>query len=153
MKKILIALTAMAAVLGFGQMANAATYPPGADAPAISPATPAEGADFEVTVACSPDGDNVAFVFNGATTNVTCTGGEATAVLGAPGTAGDYDGTYSGAGAGSFSVTVTAPVTPPGGLPATGTDSTSTMTVLAIGLFAVGAGLFGVSQVRRRSVV
>ncbi len=156
MKKILLAMAATAvAVLGFGQMAHAAdgaTYPPGATAPVIAPASPAPGATFTVTVDCAPDGAAVAVVFNGATTNANCTGGKATVSLTAPATAGDYPGTYTGAGAGSFTVTVAAPATPPGGLPATGSNGTSTMTIIALGLFAVGAGLFGVSQVRRRSV-
>ena len=151
MKKTLFAMLAtVAMVLGFGQIANAATYPPGAAAAVINPATPTEGGSFTVTVDCAPDGDTVAVVFNGTTTNATCADGKATVTLTAP-AAGTYPGSYSGAGVGTFSVTVAAPVTPPGGLPATGSNGTSTMTIIALGLFAVGAGLFGVSQVRRRT--
>jgi hypothetical protein len=45
----------------------------------------------------------------------------------------------------------TAPVTTPGtGLPATGSDGVGVMTGIALGLFAVGLGLFIVAQVRRK---
>jgi LPXTG-motif cell wall-anchored protein len=47
--------------------------------------------------------------------------------------------------------TVAPPVTTPGtGLPATGSDSSTPFTMIAIGLFTVGVGLFAVAQVRRR---
>jgi hypothetical protein len=58
---------------------------------------------------------------------------------------------YAGAAFGSTTITVAGPATPPGGLPAIGSNGTSTMTIIAVGLFAVGAGLFGMSQMRRRT--
>ena len=74
-------------------------------------------------------------------------------VLAAPDAAGEYTGSATGSttGAlGNFSVQVTAPSTE---LPATGSNGVSTMTIIALGLFAVGGGLFIVSQVRRRQSV
>ncbi len=44
-----------------------------------------------------------------------------------------------------------APTTPGSGLPATGSSGISTTTGIAIGLLVVGAGLFIVAQVRRRT--
>ena len=85
--------------------------------------------------------------------------GTATIVVTAPSEPGTYTVDYTGAATGSFSFTVSgaatpaAPGAPGGGLPATGSDSTGTMTMMAIGLFGVGAGLFGVSQMRRRNTV
>lgn len=170
MKKFALALMASAAmVLGFGAVASA--YPPGAGAPVITNGGAlAPGAEFTVTAECQPVGAQVTFEFQGVTLVVECvaaTGsasllgsflgtapaaGTATATFTAPTAPGTYTGTYTGAAVGTFSVTVAAPVTPGGGLPATGSNGTSTMTIIAIGLFAVGAGLFGVSQVRRRTV-
>ena len=46
--------------------------------------------------------------------------------------------------------TTVAATTPDAGLPATGSNGVGTMTGIAIGLFAVGLGLFVVAQVRRR---
>jgi LPXTG-motif cell wall-anchored protein len=151
MKKFALALLAVSASI-FGLSAVANAYPPAPDANVVTPVAPAAGADFTVEVGCEPDGDNVVFEFNGATQTAVCTAGSASATFTAPTAPGAYSGTYTGAATGSFSVTIAAPVVPGGGLPATGSDGTSTMTIIAFGLFAVGAGLFGVSQMRRRTV-
>lgn len=153
MKKFALTLVAATAmILGLGQVANA--YPPGAGGASASPASTAAGGTVTVTVSCQP-GESVTATLNGVTSSpVVCpAGGSATINVTAPTTPGTYTGTTNGSvnGAlGNFTVTVTAP---PPGLPATGSSGISTMTIIAIGLFAVGAGLFGVSQVRRRQSV
>jgi hypothetical protein len=96
----------------------------------------------------------VNFVLAGATATAVCTpAGTAVASLLAPATPGTYTGTATGVSSGvtaSFTVVVQAAVTPPGGLPATGSGGISTTTGMAAGLFAIGLGLFGVAQFRRR---
>ncbi len=167
MKKFALALMASAAmILGISAVANA--YPPAANVAVVSDTTPGPGQAFSVEVGCTPPGD-VIFVLpfppGSFTTpcildstgpasllSATAAAGSATATFTAPTQPGTYTITYSGAATGSFTITVAAAAVPGGGLPATGSDSTSTMTIIAIGLFAVGAGLFGVSQVRRRNV-
>ncbi len=168
MKKFALALMASAAmVLGMGVVANA--YPPGAGVVTVSSSTVGPGAPFTVSATCQP-GEIVTFVFEGDTVTVTCgaagsagtasmlslsSAGIASATFTAPTEPGTYTGTTNGSltgDLGSFTITVAAPTTPGSGLPATGTDGTSTMTLIAIGLFAVGAGLFGVSRFRSRTV-
>ena len=118
------------------------------------------------SVGCEPVGGSVTFSFNGVTSVHTCTApgtaslllaapaaGSASATFTAPTAPGTYTGTYTGAATGNWSIVIAAPAVPAGGLPATGSNGTSTMTILAIGLFAVGAGLFGVSQLRRRKTL
>lgn len=166
MKKFALALMAVsAAIFGTGLVANA--YPPGAGVVTTSSATGVAGYTVTVNTTCQP-GETVTVTLVDETATATCgaagtasllslsNAGSASVNVIAPAVAGSYTGTILGSvtgDLGSFTVTVTAPVTPGGGLPATGSNSTSTMTILAIGLFAVGAGLFGVSQVRRRTVV
>jgi LPXTG-motif cell wall-anchored protein len=161
MKKFALGLMAMAtAVFGFGLAANA--YPPGAGSVTATPPSGAAGYSVSVKATCLPgEAVTVVLVSSTATGNCGAAGtaasllgitkaGSVTLVVKAPATAGTYTGSATGAttGAlGTFRITVTAP---PAGLPATGSNGVSTMTIIAIGLFAVGAGLFGVSQVRRR---
>jgi LPXTG-motif cell wall-anchored protein len=151
MKKFALALMASAAmILGFGAVANA--YPPGAGGATVSPTTASPGGALTITVSCAP-GEDVTATLDGVTTAPVVCPASGSAVLSAtaPTTAGTYTGTTNGSvnGAlGDFSVTVAAPT---GGLPATGSNSSSTITFIALGLFAVGAGLFGVSQYRRRT--
>jgi LPXTG-motif cell wall-anchored protein len=168
MKKFALALMASAAmVLGMGVVANA--YPAGAGSVTASPTTLAPGGVFTATATCQP-AEIVTFVFEGATKTATCgaagtagtaslislsTAGSASVTFNAPGTAGSYTGIATGSATGalgSFTITVAVPAAPGGSLPATGTDGTSTMTIIALGLFAVGAGLFGVSRFRSRTV-
>jgi hypothetical protein len=94
----------------------------------------------------------VIIVFNGATSTVAAdASGNATASVTAPSAPGTYPGTATcGALVASFAVVVAAPVTPPGGLPATGSGGIDSTMTVALGLLAVGLGLFGVTLVRRR---
>lgn len=173
MKKLALALMALSASLfGLSAVANAGTYPPPTVGVAVvqNPSV-APGGPVFVEIGCAPVGSTVDVTywteFPVATVAILCearsTG--AASLLGAPANAGSaifettapttpgtYTGTYVGAATGSFTITVAGATTPGGGLPATGSNGTSTMTIIAIGLFAVGAGLFGVSQVRRRTV-
>lgn len=169
MKKFALSvIVAAAAIFGTGVAAQASTYPPGATI--SSPGATGPGESFPVTVSgCNP-GVVITFEFEGETKTATCgepgaltvgTGTASTTFV-APTAGGIYAGTATGTDGfrGTFSVTVAAapattvaPVTPPGGLPATGSDGTSTMTMMAIGIFIVGGGLLLVSQKRRRQTV
>lgn len=153
MKKFALTLVAAAAML-LGSGAVAQAYPPGAGGASVTPASTAGGGTVAVTVSCQP-GESVTATLNAVTSSaVVCpAGGSVTINVAAPAAAGTYTGTTNGSvnGAlGSFTVTVTAPTTT---LPATGGGGVSTMTIIAIGLLAVGGGLFGVSQVRRRQTI
>lgn len=163
MKKLALALmSTAAAVLGFGLAVDA--YPPGAGVVTATPASGAPGYSVTVKASCLP-GETVTATLESESGMGTCgaagtasvlglsTAGGATVVVATPTTAGTYTGNVTGSTTGflgNFGVTVTAPPVPPTGLPATGSSGISTMTILAIGLFAAGAGLFAVSQVRRR---
>ena len=162
MKKFALALMAISASI-FGLSAVANAYPPAPNANVVSGIVDGK---FTVEVGCEPVGDNVVFTFNGVEITAVCTGtaapasfltaapaaGSASATFTAPTAPGTYTGTYTGAATGTWTIVIAGSVTPGGGLPATGSNGTSTMTIIAFGLFAVGAGLFGVSQVRRRTV-
>lgn len=169
MKKFALALMASAAmVLGLGLVANA-EYPPQGGFVTARPTTVAPNAQFEASASCQP-GENVTFLFEGQSKTATCgaagsagtaslirlsNAGGATVQLTAPATEGSYTGTATGSATGalgSFTITVVVATVPPGPLPATGSDGTGTMTFMALGLFAVGAGLFGVSRFRLRTV-
>ena len=64
---------------------------------------------------------------------------------------GTYPGTVVLASSGTtLSFTITVAAAPAGGLPATGSGSTQSGIWYGIGLLALGAGLLGVAQVRRR---
>ncbi len=175
MKKFALALMASAAlVFGFGAVAQAqygsasATF----NFPSFSP-----GQTVIITInGCAP-GERITITVNGsvvtvaicaATTSLTQgsllgiglvqqTATAATATFTAPSTPGTYSVGLTGDRGFSFtaSLTVVAAATTPattpgGGLPATGSSGMGTTTSIAIGLLAVGAGLFFVAQVRRR---
>ncbi len=175
MKKLALALMALSASLfGLSAVANAGTYPPPpAGVAVVQNPSVAPGGPVFVEIGCTPVGSSVDVTywteFPVATVAIQCearTAGAAS-LLGAPAGSGSaifettaptapgtYTANYVGAATGSFKITVAptaTPAAPGGGLPATGSNGTSTMTIIAIGLFAVGAGLFGVSQTRRRT--
>jgi LPXTG-motif cell wall-anchored protein len=154
MKKFALAILAsVAMVLGMGAVANA-DYPPDAGSVTVNPVAPSAGAEFTVTATCET-GEIVTFVFEGETKTATCGATTASVTFTAPTAVGTYSGTATGSDngdLGSFSITIAAPATPGSGLPATGTDGTSTMAIIAIGLLLVGAGLFSVSRLRSRAL-
>jgi hypothetical protein len=119
----------------------------------VSPPTIAPGGNITVTVSNCTPGERVVISVAGISVTVTCgPDSVASASIGMPTTPGTFTGTAVGS-AGfntTFVVTVLAPVSPPGGLPATGSGGIDTTTGIAAGLFAVGLGLFGVAQRRRR---
>lgn len=152
MKKFAVALIAVSAVVFGSGMAAQAQYGGSTGTATVTPASSAPGGTVTVGISgCEPSA-SVAVVFNGATSSVTAdSSGAATTTVTAPSTAGTYPGTATcGDVVASFSVVVAAAVTPPGGLPATGSNGISTTSGLAIGLLVVGLGLFGVAQMRRR---
>lgn len=166
MKKAAFALVMSALLaLGVGSAAHAqyGTTPP----VTISPSNPAPGATFTLGITGCSAGEVLTTTFNGRTSTTTCTASATlsgdVAALGGTGTASitlqapTAPGTYSGTVVGnlgfnqSFQVVVAGSATAPGGgLPATGTDSTSTTMAIAFGVFVIGLGLVGVTQVRRR---
>jgi hypothetical protein len=143
MKKLALGLIALSAVVfGFGNVAEA-QYNTVDGTATVTPTTTAPGGTVTVVMSGCTPGETVTFVLGSATTSATCAG-DGTAVASLPAT-----GVTSGVAA-SFTVVVALAATPPGGLPATGSGGISTTTGIAIGLFVVGLGLFGVTQVRRR---
>ena len=161
MKKFALALmTVTASVVGFGMSVEAQTpapapYNSGGGTATVSPASSAPGGSVAIAVAGCPAGSTISVVFNGATSTVTASAtGTATPTVTAPTTAGTFAGRATcGAVVSSFSVVVAVPTVPGGGLPATGSGGIDATTSIAMGLFAVGLGLFGVTQVRRRQTV
>lgn len=158
MKKFALALIASVLVLfGFAAPAGAQTSPYGGSSvtATVSPASSRPGGPVTITVSACAANSPVIIVFNGATSTVTANAaGGATATVTAPSAAGTYPGTATcGTLVASFSVVVTAAVTPPGGLPATGSGGIDSTMTVALGLLAVGLGLFGVTMVRRRQTV
>lgn len=147
MKKLAIVLATVTAVFGFGAAAHAQyTDPPGVT---VSDSSPPAGGTFTVSVSGCQPGGSVSTTFNGTTTAGTAgADGTASVSLTAPSTAGTFNGSVTCNGqTTNFAVTVAAPA---GGLPATGSDGVGTTTMMAMGVFVIGLGLFGVAQVRRR---
>jgi hypothetical protein len=170
MKKLALAIMSAAiAILGFGVVAEA-QY--GArDGVTVSPSTVPASGNVTLTInGCTP-GEVLTVTLEGnvvgtATCNAGATlgsfvtagllsqagSGSATITFQAPAAAGTYNGTvvgnldYNQA----FQIVVIAASTPPGGLPATGSGGIDSTLAVALGLFAVGLGLFGVAQFRRR---
>ena len=154
MKKLILALTAVAAILfGFGAPASA-QYGTVDGTATVSPGSTTPGGTVTVTFSGCAPGETVTFTFQGVTVTATCSAvGNATATFTAPTTPGSYTGNAVGVTSGvsaAFVVVVQAPVTPPGGLPATGSGGINGTVGIGVGLFAIGLGLFGVAQLRRR---
>jgi LPXTG-motif cell wall-anchored protein len=166
MKKLALGLiSASAAVFGFGLVADA--YPPPAVSVSVDDPTPAPNQQLNVTFRGCEPGETVRFVLLSSTDTSPCNGtssglslllqaapsGTSIGQVTAPSSAGTYTGTATGQTSGrtgTFTVVVSQATSPPGGLPATGSSGISTSTTVAIGLLVVGAGLFAVSQIRRR---
>jgi hypothetical protein len=163
MKKFVVALAASLAIFfGIGGAAHAQTPAPTPYVGTtvivtVSPPTAVPGGTITVTITNCTPGEIVTVSVGGVSVQVTCDAvGVASASVSMPTTPGTYTGTATGSISGvttTFTVTVMAPVTPPGGLPATGSGGIDTTTGIAAGLFAIGLGLFGVAQLRRRQVV
>lgn len=182
MRKLVVAIVVFFALAG----GTAAAQSPYFGAPTVSatPQTVAPGGDVTVTVQNCDIGTVVSIELAGVTVMADCSGssapvqgfrapaqtpepGTATGVVGAPTTAGTYDGTASGSSNGepfslSFQVTVQAPTTTsPAGdqggvaaaLPSTGGGGIEPIAVTGIVLLVVGLGLLVVTQVRRRQGV
>jgi LPXTG-motif cell wall-anchored protein len=155
LKRIAVALAvAGVTTLGLGSAGSAApAYPPAAATVVVSDTTPPAGGTITVSVNNCRAGETVRFTLPPAVpVTVTCSAsGAASASLAVPTASGTYNGTVELVSSGAtlpFQITVTAPSG--GGLPATGSDGTQTGLWFAGGLLALGAGLLGVAQLRRR---
>jgi LPXTG-motif cell wall-anchored protein len=154
LKRIAIAFAVVGVTLGLGTAASAAPeYPPAAATVVVSDSTPPAGGTVTVSVNNCQAGESVRFTLPpAAPVTVTCSSaGTASASLPVPTASGTYSGTaelVSSLSTLPFQITVTAPAG--GGLPATGSDGTQTGVWFAGGLLALGAGLLGVAQLRRR---
>lgn len=164
MKKIAFALIALAAIFGFS--ASASAYPPDGPDVTVSTPTPLPGDTVVLGVSGCAPGDTIGVTVDGTTTTGTAdASGDASVSVTAPSTPGEYPVTVS---CGGNTTTVNINVlpagpptnggtnggsTPTGGLPATGSDGTSSLMMLGLGALIVGGGLFGVSQIRRRQTL
>ena len=156
MKQLALACAVVAAMLfSFGGVANA--YPPGGPNVTATPSTTAPDGSVTITAACTP-GESVTFTLESSSVTVPCDAedgqsGTATGIVTAPTAVGTFDGVVNGSVSGplgSFTVTVQNSATAPaGGLPSTGSDSSSTITMVAMGLLVGGLGLFTVATIRR----
>ena len=174
MKKFALALMASAAlVFGFGAVAQA-QYGSASVTFNLSSFTPGQAVTVSMT-GCTP-GETITVSVNGAVVGtavcqasaltqgsllglglVQQTATSATLQFTAPATPGTYAVVVTGTSGFRVETTLTVvaaattpATTPGGGLPATGSSGMGTTTGIAIGLLAVGAGLFFVAQVRRR---
>ena len=155
LKRIGIVLAAVGlAAFGADSVANAQTsdYPPSAPTVVVDNTNPPPGGTITITINNCRPGENVTFSLppQAPVTIVCNAAGVAVASLSAPLQPGTYPGTVVLQESGvtlAFSITVAAPT---GGLPATGSDGTQSGIWYGLGLLGLGAGLFGVSQVRRR---
>lgn len=169
MKRLAAALMIAGAALLAGH-SIASAYPVGGPTASTSSPTVVSGATFTVAVSPCEVGSVWTFTFQGDTKTDTCTGsnngafllgiiapttGTATATFTAPTAPGTYSGTAtSGTTTLTFSIVVQQagpPTDPSGGIPATGTNSITPTITIAVVLLAVGAGMFGVAHLRRRS--
>lgn len=160
MKRFTLALVASAAlVFGFGAIAQA-QY--GSASATFDVASAAPGQTVTLTITGCTPGETLTVTLDGAAVGTTtCSAVDAVGTgalsFAAPSTPGSYPVVVSGVQGFSFTTSITVasqattPVTTPGGgLPATGSDGIGASTGIAIGLLAVGVGLFLVAQVRRR---
>jgi hypothetical protein len=170
MKKLaLAAMTAAAAVFGFGVVAEAQYDAVNAIVTAVPPVvTP--GGQFRTTfIGCTP-GESVTFVFVSSNAKAACKSGAsrgpqglalaaqantgtASVELTAPQAVGLRTGmatTSHSELSASFAITVIAAAAPQTELPTTGSGGIGATSGVAVGLFAIGLGLFGVSRYRRR---
>ncbi|MFK7917841.1 MAG: LPXTG cell wall anchor domain-containing protein [Ilumatobacter sp.] len=175
MKKLALAFTAAAAVvLGSAGVADAYPTPP---PPVIDDVTPGAGEEVTVKVECMLE-ETVTMVFTSTifpfgefrssitevcgpapSSGSLVNAGEAVFTFNAPTEPGSYSATATGSISGALGVisfavsgpaTTDAPTTPVGGLPATGSDGTQTMTMVAGGILVAGLAMFGVATARRR---
>lgn len=169
MKRFAAALMIAGATILAGHTIVSA-YPVGGPTASTSSPTVVSGSTFTVGVNPCDVGSVWTFTFQGTTVTATCTAsndgafllgiiapatGSATATFTAPTAPGTYSGTAtSGTTTLTFSIVVqqaAPPTEPGGGIPATGSDSIAPTVTIAVVLLAVGAGMFGVAHLRRRS--
>jgi hypothetical protein len=151
MKNLTFALIALAAGL-FGTGATSNAYLSGAGVVTARPAVVAAGGEVTVSATCAA-GETVTASLVSATSSAVCGAESAVEIMiAAPAAAGYFEGPVTGSNVGvigSFNVTVSVAATQPGLLPAPGSNGSTAMT-LALGVFVVGVGLFGLSRLRSR---
>ncbi len=170
MKKLAVALSAMVAgILGFGLTANA-QYGANEFGVTAKPTVVAPGGTVTVTVEGCVPGEPVETTLVAEYDDTICEGGSALGTSAVSGTAvmtvaapmevGPYTGTASApesGNSGEYTITVVAqsgsssPV-PARSLPQTGSSGVGSVIGVAAGLFAVGASLVVVTQLRRRRI-
>ena len=137
----------MASGLMLGLSSTVSAYPPENPTVTVSNLSPVPGAPVTVTFdGCSAD-ETATFTLGDETVTAEVVDGLATAELTAPDTAGAAAGTVvcSGGTTGDFEIVVA--LVP---LPATGGSALDAKGLAAGATLLVGAGLLGVSQLRRR---
>jgi hypothetical protein len=151
MKKIIFSLVALVAGL-FGTGATSTAHLPVGGVVTARPAVVAAGGEVTVSATCTV-GETVTASLLRATSSAVCGAESAVEIMiAAPVAAGFFEGPVSGSNngeIGSFTVTVSVAGTQPGIFPTPGTNGSTAMT-LAVGVFVVGTGLFGLSRLRRR---
>ena len=174
MKRILLATAAAAAALTISPIgASAIPYGPGDEGITLDDTVVTPGQDITVLLFGFDPGETVEIDVTpqearAAVGTITADAdGEATAIIEAPTTPGDYSVTGTGLTSGgvataTFTVEGSTGTTVPGttvpggggggGLPATGSDSNQLVQTGAI-VVALGAGLVGVAALRRRRTV
>jgi hypothetical protein len=151
MRNLTIAFMALA--VGFfctGSTGNA--YLPGSGVVTALPAVVSAGAEVTVRATCAT-GETVMASLVEETSSAVC-GAKSSVeiIINAPAAAGYFEGPVIGSAngvLGSFNVTVPEATTAAAALPESVTYG-STIVTLAVGLFVVGAVLFGLSLLRRR---
>lgn len=153
MKKIiLVALMALGITGAAAGVAQA--YPPTQPTVTVSVLSPIVGSTVTVSYdGCLP-ADTATFTLGSSTATAPVQNGVATASLPVPTTPGVVQGSVacsSGAAGATFEVNVVPATTD--GLPATGGSGITQSLQIALILLAMGGGIFGVTQVRRRQTV
>jgi len=152
MKRIVGAVIALVATLGFGA-AIAAAYPVGDPEITVSDSSPLPGGQLTVNASefCAGDTVTLTIVPDGSEVGqLTADGnGNVAFVITAPAAVGTYVLTASGTNCRDTFASSTINVVQPGGIPRTGNDSGSTLQLGAI-VVAAGAALLGVAALRRR---
>jgi len=153
MKRIFGLVVALAATVGLGASVASAIYPDNPPSATVDSSSPTAGAP--VTVIFSNFCPNDTLTVKLGSTVVGTVKADATGVATFTGPAPTTTGTYTFSATGTACPTLVASlsisvVAPAGGIPATGSGSTSAGLEFGAVAVAVGAGMIGVAAIRRR---
>jgi LPXTG-motif cell wall-anchored protein len=151
MKRVLIVIAAASMSVALPGLASASPYS-GAPDVSVDDTTPTPGQTIVVSLSGFLPGETVTVTVNPTYTVTANSSGSASLSIPAPTALGTFTVTGTGVTSGrtdSVTITVVAATGGGGGLPATGSES-SEMLQLAFGAAALGAGLVGVTVIRRR---